>query len=131
MLASLSLKKIWPLLNFRASAIVGRYLSGWVNGRSIESYPYQQQFLSLRITNNVATDSPCSTHRAVSFALRNPIQNIYFPELNSDALTEVIGSNDDGYSCLSVVKQRRKKMKKHKYRKWRKKMKFVRKAQGR
>lgn len=31
--------------------------------------------------------------------------------------------------CSSVLKKRRKKMNKHKYRKWRKKMRFVRRAQ--
>ena len=35
------------------------------------------------------------------------------------------------YSCRSVLKQRAKKMNKHKYKKWRKKMKFKRKAHGR
>lgn len=34
-------------------------------------------------------------------------------------------------SCRSVLKQRRKKMNKHKYRKWRRKTRFVRRALGR
>ena len=65
------------------------------------------------------------------------------PTADLSAILSYIYSDDDEqfstetgvsqveYSCRSVLKQRRKKMNKHKYKKWRKRMKFIRKAHGR
>jgi len=41
-----------------------------------------------------------------------------------------IGSQDDVAWCDSILKKRRRKMNRHKYRKWRKKMRFLRRALG-
>ncbi len=143
MLIRFSVQRIGLLLNRTQSVTILHYSSGYTYGGS-EGYSYQQQQQlllsnSLSVKNNLCCLSlkgqqiyqgDVSFRSQDSFAIRNTIQDDNFPGLNSNALTEVTG-DDDGYSCLSVLKQRRKKMKKHKYKKWRKRMRFVRKAHGR
>lgn len=58
---------------------------------------------------------------------------MYLPsvKLNYPTVDVEVVPDDGGKSCRSVLKQRRKKMNKHKYRKWRRKMRFKRRALGR
>ena len=135
------------LLNQRSPLNILRYTSGHTDGWS-HSQP-SLQLLSLQKINSLTNETSllsvlpstfsCSNHfrlKHVSFEslnvlygrLQNPIEELRLPGLDSHFQAE---SNDVSYSCLSVLKQRRKKMKKHKYKKWRKRMRFVRKAHGR
>ena len=57
---------------------------------------------------------------------------VKYPKVEVEVVPDDDSSQCDvGKSCRSVLKQRRKKMNKHKYRKWRRKMRFVRRALGR
>lgn len=145
MLGRMALLRI-GLLHQRSFLSILRYTSGHTYGWS-DSQP-SLQLLSVRMeqqkmnsmTNetsllNVPSTFSCFRLNHLSFrnldlsyGLQNPMEELRLSELDSNFQAE---SNDVSYSCLSVLKQRRKKMKKHKYKKWRKRMRFVRKAHGR
>lgn len=50
------------------------------------------------------------------------------PPSNGAAVVEEVSGNTNGIYCSSILKKRRKKMNRHKYRKWRKRMRFLRRS---
>ena len=92
------------------------------NGREIRTTLYQSDSPSLLQTSVLE-------RRSLSNTLWLNHANFIFPEVQEETLDEC-ESEWNGKFCGSVLKKRRSKMNKHKYKKRRKKFKFLRRALG-
>ena len=92
-------------------------------------FPLWSHFLDMNSSNVIKCSArPISYHPYTIFP-QNQIDLFDLPSFmyNQDDERFTIETGVQ-YSCRSVLKQRAKKMNKHKYKKWRKKMKFKRRA---
>lgn len=98
-------------------------------------HPHASNLTVTAATNITSERVVLQLHRLNQDNPHLPPFNLYTPGLMQDAhfhptkLEDAsLVEGDEGKKCSSVLKKRRKKMNRHKYRKWRKRMTFKRRA---